>query len=143
MSGITGGCYCGSIKFKITAEKPLFASYCHCKECRVAHSAPIYATCCVKDTEFIIEQGQELLKDYFSPNHPAKLNRRFCSNCGSRVYNSLQMSDGGWLPAGNYVSTFQGLFDNNHVPDAFKPTNHLFTKEAIVDVSKIDDGLPK
>src|SRR3990167_6297711 len=142
MADITGGCYCGAIKFRITAKKALFSTYCHCKECRVAHSAPLYLTGGVRASDFHIDKGEELLKDHYAPNHPSKLNRRFCSVCGTRIYNSLTMDEPSWLPVGKYCSTFQSLYDNG-IPEEFKPTCHVYTSEAVMDVSKITDGLPQ
>lgn len=40
---IFGGCYCGAVRFAIAAgTRPIWAGYCHCRDCRQAHAAPIY-----------------------------------------------------------------------------------------------------
>ena len=142
MENISGQCYCGGVTFRITAKKPLFSTYCHCIECRTAHAGPLYLTAGVHAVDFHIEKGEELLKDFYPLNHPLKLNRRFCATCGTRVYNTIIIGEGGWLPAGKYAGTFPALYKNG-IPEAFKPTCHVYTSESVMDCSKITDGLPQ
>ena len=142
---ITGRCYCGNVNFEVKNEKPLFSLFCHCSDCRRAHGSPMYSTAIVPQANVEVTKGEEFIKEYrFQPVWATSkcCSRSFCSNCGSRIYNEMEVikpfMDG--MPAGNYVGLLHGNLDN--FPDSFKPSMHLFCKEAIFDVSVLNDDIP-
>jgi hypothetical protein len=142
---IHGGCYCGGVRFRIAGgTKPHWAGYCHCRDCRQAHAAPIYQYVYVKEPFFEITQGEGLLKWFTRVESRRDVFRRhFCDRCGSKVYNSLIVEEGG-----NSVSlrgTFPSLFDDQSVAksEVWSPREHVYCAESIMDVSVIEDGIPR
>lgn len=41
-----GSCFCGTVKFQISRERPLDAKFCHCRGCQLLHGAPFQWVCC-------------------------------------------------------------------------------------------------
>lgn len=142
---VHGGCYCGEVRFSIVRNAtPLLSGYCHCLACRQAHAAPMYAVAWLPHSEFRITQGQERLKWYTrSESAREHLRRYFCSNCGTKVFNSYNG------PFGEHqisvTGAFPSLFDDQSVPKSNKwaPTVHMHCEEAIINLSQLNDGLPK
>ena len=139
---IHGGCYCGGVRFEIAADaQPSVAGYCHCRDCRQAHAAPLYQYVYVEASAFRIVEGADLLK-WHTRNAAVRdrLQRYFCGQCGSRVYNAYRTEGGRDLRG-----TFPSLFDDQELATnaTWSPREHVFCAESIMDVSAIKDGLPK
>ena len=79
--GITGECFCGSIKYTISG-KVKDARSCHCSRCRKAFSSQASAYGLVDSNEFEWTQGKELLTSYESM---VDFGLQFCSKCGSTL----------------------------------------------------------
>lgn len=78
---IVGSCYCGHCKFEVNSEGPKLSIYCHCVDCRKAHSAPLYQIIYVAEKEFSLTEGEDIGHfSYKSDN----FTRYFCRKCGSR-----------------------------------------------------------
>merc|ERR1712137_513053 len=147
METLRGRCYCGTIEFEVRATKPVLSIYCHCSDCRRAHGAPVYQMFLVQSSEFSVTKGHDSVKHNWMKPVWAETkccSRSYCAECGSRVWNvsrvEKQFSE--LMPCGEYHGVLPGNLTMT-LPDAFKPTMHLFCSEAIVDLSKWDDGLPK
>jgi hypothetical protein len=83
---MTGECFCGSVKYRITGALK-DARSCHCSRCRKAFSAQASAYALVDTDEFQWLQGQELLTSYESlPG----FGFQFCSRCGSTLCGTHQ-----------------------------------------------------
>ncbi len=78
---ITGGCFCGEVKYQVTG-KLKDARSCHCSRCRKAFSAQACAYALVEPGTFSWVQGEGLLTSYDS--EPG-FGLRFCSRCGSTL----------------------------------------------------------
>lgn len=142
-----GSCYCKAVKFSISSEKPLLSLYCHCSDCRKAHAAPMYQTFIIPVNELTINEGEDQIKKYqFKPAWAKEqcCSRSFCARCGARLFSEMIVSkeNASILPEGQFRGMYPGNIDGE-IPETFKPTLHLFCKEAIFDVSKLDDGLQK
>ena len=134
-----GRCYCGRVEFTIGCEVPQAASYCHCTNCRLAHAAPLYHCMYVPAEQFKVTKGEDIIDCFSKVDY---LKRFFCSNCGSRVYNSLEIStEGGRWPKGRYIGTFQSLLVSP-VPEKWQPTRHVHCKDAIVNAECFFAELP-
>lgn len=72
---------CGSIRFSFSGE-PGFVADCVCDSCRRAHGATAVCWVGVKDEQFRIDRGADLLHWYRSS---AESDRGFCSRCGTRM----------------------------------------------------------
>jgi hypothetical protein len=128
----------------VTAEKPFFSVYCHCIECRKAHGSPMYSTALFPASAVVVTEGEDLITRYTPPNSKVQFSRSFCSRCASRVINHMT-STGEFLPAGDYRGIFHGSLNAKpeEIPEAFRPTAHIWCKEALVDLTKLNDNLPQ
>ncbi len=77
MSGETGGCQCGAVRFRVTGElgRP---SICHCRMCQKAFGAPYGALVSVRIADLVWTRGER--KRFASSN---KVERGFCGDCGT------------------------------------------------------------
>jgi len=142
---ISGRCYCGTVRFAITAgTTPHWAGYCHCRDCRQSHAAPIYQYIYVKKQFFHITAGAELLSWYTRANpNTNNLKRFFCRRCGSRVYNSMTTKkDHSEL---ELCGTFPSLLDDQAIAtsEMWSPRMHVFCEQRFMDLSLLNDGLPR
>ena len=78
---ITGGCFCGAVRYQIDGS--LFdARSCHCSRCRKAFSAQASAYALVEPADFSWVSGETLLNTYHSQ---AEFGLAFCRICGSTL----------------------------------------------------------
>ena len=76
---LAGGCLCGAIRYRISAE-PRSADYCHCRMCRRAAGAPVVARLAVANQSFAWITGEPAV--YRSSQSAERL---FCPNCGTQL----------------------------------------------------------
>jgi len=119
---ITGGCYCGEIRFRLIAE-PISRANCHCENCRRAIGAQAVAWITVNPSQFRYEKG--------SPNRYRTETgawRTFCNYCGtSLTYEHSSRPD--------EVDITTASLDH---PENFAPTKDVFADEKLswVDLTK-------
>ena len=121
---LTGKCYCGGIKYQVTAE---FKSqcFCHCRSCQLACGSPYAAWGTLERTLFEITHGS--LKEI---NTSAGVNRGFCEHCGtSLTYRHYKRPD--------EVDICLATLDE---PRLVRPEYHIWVSDKLPWVS-IDDGL--
>ena len=118
----TGGCLCGSIRYRAGAA-PIWASYCHCGMCRRVSGAPF--TGFVQFREETVEWTQGQLAAYQSSEG---IVRRFCSACGT----SLTFETDGIL----FISL--GSLD---APEQVEFDCHAYTSTRLPGM-ELADGLP-
>jgi len=79
---ITGGCHCGAVRYKISAEL-IFSGKCYCEDCRKLGSTGHGSVLAVPEqgvavtgklTEYTVKGGS---------GQP--ITRRFCPTCGSKI----------------------------------------------------------
>jgi hypothetical protein len=77
MSGETGGCQCGAVRFRVTGElgRP---SICHCRMCQKAFGGPYGALVSVRIDDLVWTRGER--RRFASSN---KVERGFCADCGT------------------------------------------------------------
>lgn len=123
---ISGGCLCGAVRFRVTAE-PLDAYYCHCRMCQRATGAPVLAGATVPIEGFAFTKGEPAV--YQSS---ANLVRLFCGTCGGQL--ALRHAVDPKL-----VDFNLGCLDD---PEAIKPNGHVFTSSRI-GWFEVADSLPR
>ena len=102
MSGVTGSCLCGGVRFQVTLPFRR-ANHCHCSRCR-KHSGTFGLTQGRVPREgFRLLEGAELIGVYRPDGGAAKA---FCVNCGSSLF-------GGTWPEGPEVSIRLGALDGD------------------------------
>ena len=143
--GVLGGCYCGGVRFSIPARTlPVWAGYCHCTDCRLAHAATVYQAVYVDEQDFRLDRGSELLRWYTrSESSREHYRRHFCARCGTKVYSNLRRGPDG--EEVKLIGTFPSLFDDQDVAasDTWSAKLHIFCAESLMDLSQLHDDLPR
>jgi hypothetical protein len=72
-----------------------------------------------------------------------RFSRNFCSECGTRVFNEFYVDKDRSenLLVGDHRAIFPASLDR--VPDSYLPTKHAWCSEAVLDLSKLHDNLPR
>ena len=76
----TGGCLCGAVRYELT-EQPTHNGYCHCRMCRKATGAPVFAGVTLKRSGFRLTAGEPRRHRSSEAAH-----RAFCGECGSPLF---------------------------------------------------------
>lgn len=121
-----GGCLCGEVRFRVTAE-PLDSGYCHCRMCQRNSGAPTVAWVTFPVPSFSWTAGNP---STYASSSRAK--RQFCAACGS--YLVFRSED---FPGEVSVNT--ASFDD---PAAFPPGRHIFA-ESRIPWFHVADDLPR
>lgn len=128
-------CFCGAVRYEVSSD-PVDAKICHCSTCQVLHGAPMQWAAIFHKQHVRFTAGEALLRFFNSEldRHerilPCKVS---CRSCGTPIADDGRNM---WL-------AFPTLFDFGspvRVPEAFKPSCHIFYGSRVMDV---DDGLPK
>ena len=120
-----GGCLCGRIRFTIFSN-PIFASYCHCDDCRQSSGAPVSAFVGF-NTADMVWQGEPLTGFKSSE----KVIRSFCPECGTSVSYEDETLFG-------KIYIYIGVMDD---PDSFPMTSHSYISQKI-EWLHLNDDLP-
>lgn len=78
---IRGSCLCGKVAFEVDGNA-IDMNSCHCSRCRKAYGSAFGTILVVQRNDFRYLQGADLVTGYQSSE---RVNRPFCSNCGSRL----------------------------------------------------------
>ena len=139
---LTGRCYCGGVQFTVsTAAKPWFAAYCHCDSCRRAHAAPMFQVAWIAADSFKFTAGEDTVKHFQKDKEGNGIVRSFCTNCGTRVRNSMPTKP-------ELCGFFPNLVDVSEDRTAafggvWKPQFHWLHTEAVVELAKLEDGIAR
>jgi hypothetical protein len=79
---ITGGCYCGQIRYEACGE-PMMKAQCHCRECQYITGGSPNVFIAMPANELRITQGQT--KSFSRTDIEAAVTREFCPNCGTQI----------------------------------------------------------
>lgn len=112
---LTGGCYCGAIRYQVRGE-PINRTICHCEMCRRTTGAPCVAWFTVPRVQLQMTGGN--VTRYRSSSHGT---RSFCATCGTQ----LTFADDDF-PGDIDVSTCS--LDQ---PAAVPPASHIFTASQV------------
>jgi hypothetical protein len=114
-SQVTGGCYCGAIRYAAN-EEPISQANCHCANCRKAAGAQAVAWITVPRSSFTFERGNPA---YYKTETSAL--RTFCSTCGtSLTYERDTRPD--------EIDITTGSLDE---PEKFPPNRDVFPEEKL------------
>jgi hypothetical protein len=117
MSGMTGGCSCGAVRYVVKAD-PILMLNCHCRDCQRA-SGSAYAAIVVVPRA-AVELTGELRYHKITGDNGGVIERGFCPSCGSRIANKL-----GRMP--DILGLMAGNLDD---PALHKPAMDIFTASA-------------
>lgn len=113
---ITGKCFCGEIKYRITGA-PILQLFCFCKDCRSITGTDGYAGYMVKQSDFHLLTGTPSIHEKIS-KQGRTVKRHFCRICGSNLWGQTEFG---------LISVAAGTLDD---PNEFKPTKKVFTHDA-------------
>jgi len=112
---ITGGCYCGEVRFSALPEVRVHAN-CHCGNCRRAAGAQAVAWITVKRSQFQFVKGTP--RQYLTETGAR---RTFCGRCGtSLTYEHDKRPD--------EIDITTGSLDH---PEDFPPTKDVYPEERL------------
>lgn len=119
MSGETGGCQCGAVRFRVTGElgRP---SICHCRMCQKAFGGQFAALVSVRIADLEWTRGEP--RRFDSSN---KVRRGFCEACGTPL--TFEWSD-------RFVDLAIGAFDD---PTPIRPVVQMAANAAVSWVAEI------
>lgn len=123
---VTGGCLCGNVRFE-TAATPAAQVLCFCTDCQHISGSMCYTAYIVPLDTVVLLQGEPGRFD--TPSDKGSINsRRFCTECGSRLWAELESG----------VASVNGmaLDDRTH----FRPT-HNHRLGTAPDWCKVDQSL--
>ena len=84
---LTGGCYCGALRYAGT-EKAVAAAQCHCRPCQIfAGGGPQYFML-IPEGGFVWTKGTP--KTYQMPGLKNAVTRAFCGICGTQIVTRRQ-----------------------------------------------------
>jgi len=121
-----GGCLCGSVRYRATAE-PLRGVICHCRMCRRHSGAPALAF-----VHFPVDAFEWIASSPSWFRSSANAERGFCSRCGS----TLGMRED---VLADRVQVCIGSLDE---PERARIDDHVWTRSR-VPWFNTDDGLPR
>lgn len=84
MTGFTGGCHCGAIRYEVTGE-PVVARICHCDDCRRSGGSAFATNVFVKTEDLKVTKGEPKTFHWVAASGN-KRGRAFCGDCGTTVY---------------------------------------------------------
>ena len=118
--GKTGGCQCGSIRYRITREaKMLYA--CHCRDCQKQSASAFGLSLIVEAAAVEFTRGRELLRFWDTRGDDSSIKRcAFCPHCGTRIYH-------GDDDAGTPISVKGGSLDDT---SWLQPVAHIWLRSA-------------
>ncbi|MCP5042994.1 MAG: GFA family protein [bacterium] len=125
---VKGSCLCGGVAYETEGPFKLMA-HCHCTECRRATGADFATNATVREANFELLCGQELLTRYESS--PGNY-RIFCSRCGSPIMKTVDSKPG-------EVRLRLGLLEGD---PGVRPVAHVFVGER-APWTQILDALPR
>ena len=80
----TGGCLCGAIRYRCTAE-PMTVYYCHCSDCRRSNGSAFHVGVAVARASFEISKGAAKAWSK-AADSGIIVTREFCADCGTPLF---------------------------------------------------------
>lgn len=126
VKGYTGGCFCGSIRYRATGQLG-GVSHCHCSMCRRACGAPFVTWISFNRANFSFTCGTPTR---FKSSD--KVERSFCNLCGT----ALAFEE---TTRSQWIDVTAGSLDQ---PNTVSPEDHIWTSSRLTWLH-MNDGLPE
>ena len=84
MTGFSGGCLCGAIRYEVTGE-PVRTAICHCNNCRRTTGSAFATNIFVHDGDLKIVKGAPKRFQH-TTDSGATMTKEFCGDCGSPLF---------------------------------------------------------
>ena len=112
---ITGGCMCGEVRYLLTCD-PIYATACHCSDCRRSCGAPSVTWITVPVEHFAFTTGEPAR--YASSKN---VERTFCLKCGTSLAYKIKRRE-------NQIDITTGSLDD---PEAYPPTQDYYCRDRL------------
>lgn len=127
---IEGGCRCGRIRYRVTAEKLPNAYACHCRDCQTWSGSAFSLQIIVPESALQVT-GEPALFELTSPDGSRTSRQRACPVCFTRVFNANSARPG-------LAVVRAGTLDRS---DELKIVAHIWTKRKLAGID-IPSGVP-
>ncbi len=114
---IEGGCLCGKVRYSADAE-PAFVGVCHCKNCQKGTGTAFAVVVALPKPALSVQGNPKTFDDHGDSGQI--LHRRFCSDCGSSLFDEAQAMPG-------VVMILAGTLDDS---SWVKPAMEIYTDSA-------------
>ena len=121
---IEGGCRCGRIRYRVTADKLPNVYACHCKDCQTWSGSAFSLQFILPEDQLEVTDDPQLF-ELTSPQSGRTSRQRGCSTCFTRVYNSNSARPG-------LVTVRAGTLDRS---DELKIVAHIWTKRKVTGIT--------
>ena len=128
----TGGCFCGQVRYLITAPAG-YTHHCHCSNCRRIHGAAFVTYSMFPRASFRWESGADDLGAFSTSRG---VSRRFCRNCGTHVAGEMEA-----FP--NVISISTATLDNCEWPGSPPDDLRHGWVSSQAPWLQLNDGLPR
>lgn len=128
--GFEGGCRCGAIRYRVTAERLPNVYACHCRDCQTWSGSAFSLQAILPEDRFAIT-GEPALYERTSPESGRTSRQHACPVCFTRIYNTNSARPG-------FVTVRAGTLDRS---DELKVVAHIWTKRKM-EGTAIPDGIP-
>ena len=125
-----GGCRCGAIRYRVTAEKLPNVYACHCRDCQTWSGSAFSLQIILPEDRFEVT-GEPLLYERTSPESGRISRQRGCPVCICRVYNTNSARPG-------FVTLRAGTLDRSN---ELNVVAHIWTKRKMKGIV-IPEGVP-
>ena len=79
---ITGGCYCGALRYEFDGQ-PMFQAQCHCRECQYISGGHPNVVIGAPEAAFKYVKGAP--KGFSRTDIDKPVTREFCAECGTHI----------------------------------------------------------
>jgi hypothetical protein len=125
-----GGCRCGAIRYRMTAEKLPNVYACHCRDCQTWSGSAFSLQAILPENQLEVT-GEPAVFELTSPTSGRISRQRGCPVCFTRVYNTNSSRPGS-------ATVRAGSLDRS---DEVKVVAHIWTKRKM-DGIVIPEGVP-
>ena len=128
MSDWTGGCLCGTVRFRLASD-PFDAGWCYCRTCQLNSGSPAMVFATAPLTDYRIEAGESAVRRV----EPSGFGHRaFCGECGTPLYTHVE----------HQADTIDFSIATLDEPGRVRPGFHIFWSSRVPWLAMNDD-LPK
>lgn len=120
---MTGGCLCGTVRYRLTGAARHFDA-CHCSMCR-RFSGGVFLAVEVPAGGLTWESGEDAIVTYGSSEWAE---RGFCGRCGSSLFWRMREGEAMALAAGS-LDTLEGMEFTSEIYIDRKPAEYAFAGE--------------
>ena len=124
----TGGCLCGTVRFRLASD-PFDAGWCHCRTCQLNSGSPAMVFATVRFADYRYESGETAVRRVESSSFG---HRAFCAACGTPLYTHVE----------HQPDTLDFSVATLDEPGRVRPGFHIFWSSRIPWL-EINDDLPK